>query len=133
MSSSWNPFSYPPRAVAKALYALLLPGVTVMGTAFARAQSGGENVNAYDWIAAGIAAFVTGGAVFYGKNSPPGEVTVKEAERGSVGILGVIGALLIALALLGLLQVVSLAVTTSIILAIVGLVLVVVDMRGFLN
>lgn len=65
-------------------------------------------------------------------NKPVG-YDVPVGEGGSISVLGVVGLLLIGLALLGLLGVVSLSVTVCIILAIIGLLLLVLDWRGALR
>lgn len=128
--NSWNPFKYPPRAVLKAVYGFLTPGVVLLGGAFARAAVDADKpVTKYDIIAALVAMFVTGGAVFASTNTPPGDVTPREAERGAVGVLFIVGALLIAVAILGLLGVVNLSLVICVILAILGLLCIVLDVR----
>lgn len=125
--NSWNPFSYPPRAVLKALYAFVLPGVVAIGGAFARAQGDAKHpVDKYDYILALVAMFVTGGAVFSATNKPKAPV-----DEGAVGVLFIVGALLIAVAVLGLLHVISLTLTVCIVLAIIGLVCLILDRTGW--
>ena len=132
--NSWNPFKYPPRAVLKAIYGFLLPGVVLIGGAFARAATDANKpVTKYDIIAGLVAMFVTGGAVFASANTPPGEITQREADRGAVGVLFVVGLFLLGLAVLGLLHVIGLSLTVSIIVALIGVVLMVLDHRGTLR
>ena len=127
--SSWNPFSYPPRAVLKTIYGFLLPGVVALGGAFARAAlDPNKPVTKYDVIAALVAMFVTGGTVFGVTNKPPGEVTPEEAEGGYATLnlaLLVIGLVLLAVAVLGLLHVLAIALSICIILVVIGFLLVV--------
>ena len=69
--NKWNPFAYSPGQVTKAIYGFVLPGVVLLGAAFARASADNTHpVTKYDWIAAGVAMFVTGGAVFSANNKP---------------------------------------------------------------
>lgn len=126
MNNSWNPFSYPPRAVAKAVYGFLLPGVVAIGAAYARAANDSARpVTKFDFIAALVAMFVTGGVVFGANNRDSGD----NGEVGGVGVWFVVGALLIALGILGLLGVVALSTVVSVILCIAGVVLLVLDRR----
>lgn len=132
--SSWNPFSYPPRAVLKTLYGFFLPGVVAIGAAFARAAADVKApVTKADYIAALVAMFVTGGAVFAATNTPPGEVTPQEAEGGYAGVGGllvIIGVVLLVLALLGLFKVLAISLTVILIFVVIGLLLVVFGRRS---
>src|SRR5690349_19701240 len=124
--NKWNPFAYPPRAVLKTIYGFLLPGVVAVGAAYARAQGDPTKpVTKFDVVAALVAMFVTGGAVFSATNAPQEEHDDEGNEIGNVGVLFIIGALLVLVGVLGLLGVVSLSVAISVVLCIVGLVLIV--------
>lgn len=131
--NSWNPFSYPPRAVLKSVWGFLLPGVGLLLNAFMEQQNDPTDpVTVLDWIIAGLTCVVTGYTVFAVENKPPGNVTPDEADRevGAVGFLFLIGVLLVAVAILGLLGVVNLGLVVCLILAIIGVVLMVVDRTG---
>jgi FtsH-binding integral membrane protein len=130
VKNSWNPFSYPPQAVLKTIYGFVLPGVVALGAAFARAQGDPTKpVTTFDVVAALVAMFVTGGAVFSATNRPQEPHREQPPDAGAVGVLFIVGALLVAVAILGLLGVVSLSVTVCIILAIVGILCIVLDVR----
>lgn len=132
--SGWNPFRYPPKAVLKTIYGFLLPGIIALGSAFARAQADVKApVTKFDVVAALVAMFVTGGAVFAVTNAPQEKHDEEGNEVGAVGVLFIVGVLLVAVAILGLLGVVSISTTVCIILGLVGVILMVLDQRGTLR
>lgn len=123
--SSWNPFSYPPSAVLKTIYGFLLPGVVALGAAFARAAVDATHpVTKADYIAALVAMFVTGGAVFGAKNK---DVPVDDNEGGYTSlslVFLIVGVLLLALAILALLKVLAISLAWVILMVIAGFLLI---------
>lgn len=133
--NSWNPFKYPPRAVIKAVWGFFLPGFGILLNAFTEAQSDPTDpVTGLDYVIALLTAVVTGYTVFAAQNTPPGEVTPKEAEGGYAAGLGllfvVVGIVLIIIGILALLHVLSISLTVSILLIVIGLLMVVFGRAG---
>lgn len=137
--SGWNIFKYPPKAVLKTIYGFVLPGIVLLGGAFARAAvDTTKPVNKYDVIAALVAMFVTGGAVFGATNAPqePHDAEGNDPynpEDGYAGVglvLLIVGVLLVALAVLALLKILAISLAWAILLAIAGILLIVFSRRA---
>lgn len=124
MNKSWNPFSYPPQAVLKSLWGFFLPGLAIVLDSL-------RNNGHITWTDAGVAlltSLVGGYGTFAITNKPPGEITPAEAEGGYTTLnlaLLVIGLVLLAVAVLGLLHVLAIALSICIILVVIGFLLVV--------
>lgn len=123
MNKSWNPFSYPARAVVKSLWGFMLPGLAIL---LKTLQDNGK-ISLTDVLVAFLTASVVGYSVFAAENDPPGAITPREA--GSVGLLFVVGVVLVIVGILGLFHVLALSLAIAIVLVVVGLILLVVDRR----
>ena len=110
----------------------------ILGTVLGAVQVGFATVEAPfpPWLKVTLAVFVfLGGAIGYtaASHTPAGDSELQMNEAGAVGVLFIIGALLVAVAILGLLGVVNLGLTICVILAIIGILLMVFDRRGYVR
>lgn len=134
--NKWNPFSYPPRAILKAIWGFLLPAIGYLLAAFQeQAADPSDPVTTIDYVIAIGLALTTGYGTFAITNEPQGETTPREAksETGAVGLLFVIGLIVIAVGILGLFELLKLSLAISVVLVVIGILLVVFDRAGWLH
>jgi hypothetical protein len=64
----------------KAIAGLLVPGLTVLGTAVLDGSDGGSAITAAEWIAVAVASLGTGGLVYAVRNGESADATTSTPE-----------------------------------------------------
>jgi hypothetical protein len=64
----------------KAIAGLLVPGLTVLGTAVLDGSDGGSRITTAEWIAVVVASLAAGGAVYVVRNGESGDPTTSTPE-----------------------------------------------------
>lgn len=121
-SANWNPFAYPPSAVAKAAWGFFLPGAGVLLNAY----TGDSPVTTRDWVVALLTCVVTGYGVFKIQNKGGAD---GEGELGEVGVVTLVAIVLILAGALALFGVLSLLVV-GIVALVAGILLLLLGYSG---